>query len=132
MKGYYEILCVLVIEIIFKKVNATNTVYPLSMPLCELKFNSEFNYIWKTFEDCFVSFAGNPLPKKINSHAIVSIGGDIIVIGGWDDYLYDQSTLYKLSCQNEDCQWTTLPQSLKFPRRSMVAIAIPDDFFYCN
>ena len=31
---------VLIIEIIFKKVNATNTVYLLSMTLCELKFNS--------------------------------------------------------------------------------------------
>ena len=86
----------------------------------------------KTFEDCFVSFAGNPLPKKIYGHAIVSIGGDIIVIGGQDDDDDFQSTLYKLSCQNEDCQWTTLPQSLKFPRSAMVAIPIPDDFFDCN
>jgi len=76
--------------------------------------------------------SGNPLPKKIYGHAIVSISGDIIVIGGWDDDNELQSILYKLSCQNEDCQWTTLPQSLKFARNSMVAIAIPDDFFYCN
>ena len=42
------------------------------------------------------------------------------------------SSLYKLSYQNEDCQWTTLPQSLKFARGEMVAIAIADDFFYSN
>ena len=38
---------------------------------CELKFNFDFNYIWKTFENCFVSFAGNPLPKKLEGHAKV-------------------------------------------------------------
>ena len=81
--------------------------------------------------DYLVSFVGNPLPKLLASHAIVSIGGDIIVIGGWDD-INDQSNLYKLSCYNEDCQWTTLPQTLKVHRDDMVAVAIPDDFFDCN
>ena len=72
------------------------------------------------------------MPKKIYGHAIVSISGDIIVIGGRDDDYENQSALYKLSCQNEVCQWTNLPQSLKFPRSAMVAIPIPDDFFDCN
>ena len=87
--------------------------------------------IFKKTIDYLVSFVGNPLPKPLKDHAIVSIGGDIIVIGGWDD-INDQSNLYKLSCYNEDCQWTTLPQTLKVHRDDMVAVAIPDDFFDCN
>ena len=79
----------------------------------------------------FVSFAGNPLPKPLNGHAIVTIGGDIIVIGGWDGD-DNQSALYKLECKNGDCQWSILPQTLKIARGQMVAMAIPDDFFDCN
>ena len=81
--------------------------------------------------DYFVSFVGHPLPKLLRGHAIVSIGGDIVVIGGSDGNDF-QSALYKLECKNGDCQWTTLPQSLKFARFAMVAMAIPDDFFDCN
>ena len=89
--------------------------------------------IFKKTIDYLVSFVGNPLPKPLKDHAIVSIGGDIIVIEGYDGYAYDdQSNLYKLSCYNEDCQWTTLPQTLKVHRDDMVAVAIPDDFFDCN
>ena len=76
------------------------------------------------------------MPEPLHDHAIVSIGGDIIVIGGYTRYgAYGggcQSALYNLSCKNGDCQWTTLPQNLKIARRSMVAMAIPDDFFDCN
>ena len=88
--------------------------------------------IWRLF---FVSFAGNPFPKPLRGHALVSIGSDIIVIGGISDVRQEyvrHSSLYKLSCKNGDCQWTTLPQSLKFARSDMVAMAIPDDFFDCN
>ena len=102
----------------------------INVYLLWIEINFEFIYFWKTFEDCFVSFAGNPLPKPLSYHAIVSIGGDIIVIGGWDGD--NQSALYKLECKNGDCQWSTLPQSLKYARDAMVAMAIPDDFFDCN
>ena len=41
----------------------------------------------KDLYECFVSYAGNPLPLKLRDHSIVTIGGDIIVIGGKDDEL---------------------------------------------
>ena len=101
-----------------------------------IEINFEFTYFWKTFDKYVVTFAGNPLPKKLSGIGIVSIGGDIIVIGGLGyDHNYNykyQSAIYKLSCQNGNCQWTTLPQSLKFARSNMIAVAIPDDFFDCN
>ena len=74
------------------------------------------------------------MPKKLTHARIVSIDGDIIVIGGLDysQNREEQSALYKLSCKSGNCQWTTLPQSLEIARSDMVAIAIPDDFFDCN
>ena len=36
----------------------------------------------KDLYECFVSYAGNPLPLKLRDHSIVTIGGDIIIIGG--------------------------------------------------
>ena len=47
----------------------------------ELKFILYFFFL-KIFNECFVSYAGNPLPLKLTDHSIVTIGGDIIVIGG--------------------------------------------------
>ena len=70
------------------------------------------------------------MPKALRSHAIVSIGGEIIVIGG--HFVGGETALYKLSCYDSNCKWTTLPQKLKFARSSMVAMAIPDDFFNCK
>ena len=71
------------------------------------------------------------LPKSISDHAIVRIGGDIVVIGGYDGVDY-QSALYKLTCSDGNCQWHTLPDTLRFARANMIAIAIPDDFFDCR
>ena len=76
-------------------------------------------------------FAGKPLPKPLYSHAIVSLGGDIIVIGGWDND-NRQSDLYKFSCSDGECEWTTMDQKLLKPRSSMVAMVVPDDFFDCQ
>ena len=97
-------------------------------------------YLQKTIPDCSFSFLGNPLPMKLRSHSIVTIGGDIIVIGGVPDDAQCKNfqgnavckALYKLSCKSGNCQWTTLPQSLEFSRTDMVALAIPDDFFDCK
>ena len=74
---------------------------------------------------------------KLFRMKIVTIGGDIIVIGGVpddDQCLPDPvcKALYKFSCKSGNCQWTTLPQSLEFSRTDMVALAIPDDFFDCK
>ena len=47
----------------------------------KLKFILDY-FFQKNFNECFVSFAGTPLPMKLEDHSIVTIGGDIIVIGG--------------------------------------------------
>ena len=48
----------------------------------ELKFILYCFFFQKIFNECFVSYAGNSLPLKLTDHSIVTIGGDIIVIGG--------------------------------------------------
>ena len=72
------------------------------------------------------------MPKPLYWHAIVSLGGDIIVIGGEDSRSKLQLDLYKLSCSNGECEWTTMEQKLQKPRDSMVAMVVPDDFFDCQ
>ena len=59
---------------------------------------------------------------------MLQIQGDVFVFGGKDQEDVDQTEIYKLSCYNEDCTWTTLNQTLKIKRSHLVAIAVPDSF----
>ena len=70
------------------------------------------------------------MPKPLTSHAIVSLGGDIIVIGGYDPSRSDK--MYKLSCSDGECDWTTMDKKLQKTRSRMVAMVVPDDFFDCQ
>ena len=76
-------------------------------------------------------FAGKPLPNPLEYHVIVSLGGDIIVIGG-NGPNGRSDDIYKLSCSDGECEWTTMDQKLQKPRTSMVAMVVPDDFFDCQ
>ena len=67
---------------------------------------------------------------------MVSIGHDLIVVGGHssridDGYGYSDN-LFKLSCNNNACNWETLSQKMKIPRVWFVAISVPDDFITCS
>ena len=40
--------------------------------------------------------------------------------------------IYKLTCTNRICNWTTMPNELKIPRKFFVAIPIPDSMVSCG
>ena len=67
---------------------------------------------------------------------MVSIGHDLIVIGGHSSRIDDgygySNNLFKLSCNNNACNWETLSQKMKIPRVWFVAISVPDDFITCS
>ena len=70
------------------------------------------------------------MPKALAGHELVSIGYDLIVIGGWDGSY--SGSIYKLSCSNNVCNWDKLQTELKVPRYEFTAILLPDDFIDCN
>ena len=71
------------------------------------------------------------MPKKLDSHEIVPFDKDVVIIGGWDGSSY-QSSLHRLTCQNQDCEWKTMSQQLKVARDWFVAILIPDELVDCS
>jgi hypothetical protein len=44
----------------------------------------------------------------------------------------DQSSIYKLICDQLGCKWSEMEQQLIIPRRFFVAMLIPDTLTNCN
>jgi len=63
------------------------------------------------------------LPKKLSGHQTVQYGNDVIAIGGSGGINFSGS-IYKFSCRSRNCSWTTLPQTLQYPRFYFVAMPI--------
>jgi hypothetical protein len=57
-------------------------------------------------------------------------GQGVIVIGGYS--AADQSSIYKLICDQLECKWSEMEQQLKIARRSFVAMLIPDALTNCT
>ena len=74
------------------------------------------------------------MPNKLEDHEIVPFDKDVVIIGGWsiDSSPGRQSSLYRLTCQNQDCEWKTMSQELKIARYGMVAMLIPDELVDCG
>ena len=76
------------------------------------------------------------MPKKLFHHEIVPFDKDVVIIGGIScSSIYScspQSSLHRLTCQNQDCEWKTMSQQLKFARYYFVAILIPDELVDCS
>ena len=72
------------------------------------------------------------MPNKLYGHAIVPFDKDVVIIGGLVPYVGSQSSLHRLTCQNQDCEWKTMSQQLKLARFSFVAILIPDELVDCS
>ena len=67
------------------------------------------------------------MPKSLTWHSMVEVNGDLYVIGG-SNFVNGDKLIYKLSCSNGNCTWTTLTQQLKFAREGQVAILVNDSF----
>ena len=64
--------------------------------------------------------------KSLYGHSMVNIGGDLIVIGGVSsDYSYSYS-LFKMTCNNLNFEWTEITETkLKIPRSHHVSMVVP-------
>ena len=72
------------------------------------------------------------MPKGLEGHEMVSIGNDVIVIGGRDENYKYSDSIYKLSCTINICKLETLQTKLNVARAWFTAIPLPDDFIDCN
>jgi len=63
---------------------------------------------------------GQKLPKKLQGLQTVQSGNDVIALRG-NGY---SGSIYKFSCRSRNCAWTTLPQTLQYPRQYFVAMPI--------
>jgi hypothetical protein len=60
-------------------------------------------------------------------------GQGVIVIGGYSTTDHaDQSSIYKLICDQLECKWSEMEQQLKIPRDLFVAMLIPDTLTNCT
>ena len=76
-----------------------------------------------------------PMPKKLHAHQTVPLDQDVVIIGGTTNYgngMNMQSSLYRFTCQNQDCEFKTMSQELKISRGWFVAMLIPDDLVDCG
>ena len=98
-----------------------------------LIFLSIFIYFHQFFKKIYQIFAGPSLPTQFGlfGHEMVSIGYDLIVIGGDIGGGSFSGSIYKLSCSNFVCKWEKLQMELKVPRARFTAIPLPDDFISC-
>ena len=76
----------------------------------------------------FFVIIGPTSPKKLNNHAAVSVGRDLIILGGRGNTEEEDMQLYKFSCENRNCKWEKLPERLKTQRSNLIAITIPNTF----
>ena len=58
---------------------------------------------------------------------MLEIQGDVFLFGGEDDS-GKNSAIYQLGCSSGICSWTPINQELKYARRHLVAIPVPDSF----
>jgi hypothetical protein len=57
-------------------------------------------------------------------------GQGVIVIGGYS--FGDESSIYKLICDQLECKWSEMEQQLKIARLLSVAMLIPDTLTNCT
>ena len=72
------------------------------------------------------------MPHIIYQHEMVTLGTDLVVIGGDCKNCPDKSSLYIMTCQNQLCAWQEMNQRLKIGREQFVAMIIPDELVDCG
>ena len=77
------------------------------------------------------------MPSYLYGHKLVTINTDLVAIGGsgyhgYFQEIYMQSSMHRLTCQNQECWWQTLSTQLTIGRMQFVTILIPDDTVDCD
>ena len=70
--------------------------------------------------------------RQLYSHQMVTIGKDVLAIGGYASGWGYSKSLFQFGCSDHDCEWTVLDQELKIGRQSFVAMAIPEELTKCS
>jgi hypothetical protein len=80
----------------------------------------------------FYLIAGPKLPKKLSGASLVPSpdGQGVILIGGYS--ATDQSSMYKLICDQLGCKWSKMEQQLQIARDRAVAMLIPNHLTNCT
>ena len=79
----------------------------------------------------FFAQSGPALPTLLVYHAMIEVGGNLYIFGGWipdQDGGGYQKKIYKLTCVSRYCEWTTLEQKMKVARAYLVVIPVDDSF----
>ena len=82
---------------------------------------------------CFIE--GPKLPKTLVGHSSLTLGIELIVLGGQSDtdsdHYLQSASVYKLSCDNGIfSNWIEMEVELKTPRAWFVASFIPNNSIY--
>ena len=72
------------------------------------------------------------MPKALYGHSAVPFGKDVAVLGGKDSSNKASKRIYKITCSNRACTWTTMDQELSVGRSAFVAIPIPNSVAKCK
>ena len=72
------------------------------------------------------------MQKALEFHSLVPFGKDVVILGGEDSNEKASKGIYKLTCSNRACTWTTMNQELSVGRSLFVAIPIPDSTAKCK
>ena len=67
------------------------------------------------------------MPEAVYGHSLVPFGMSVVIVGG-----YYSKSLYKFSCSNRACTWTTMEQEMSIRRVDFVAIPIPESLAKCK
>lgn len=70
------------------------------------------------------------MPKPLEEFRMVDYYGTVVAIGGLSG-TSDSDALYKLICTDLTYEWQKMRQTLSGPRRSFVAMTIPDEWTDC-
>ena len=63
---------------------------------------------------------------------MVNYGTDLVVMGGFSNWPTYSSSFNQLSVENGTFKWEKMKPELKIPRRSFVAMTIPDHLVDTN
>ena len=72
------------------------------------------------------------MPKALYGHSLVPFGMSVVIVGGKSNNGEYSKSLYKFSCSNRACTWTTMEQEMSIGRSSFVAIPIPESLAKCK
>ena len=93
----------------------------------KVKAATHFVIVFDFFNQQFL-LLGPPLPEQLEGHQMVSLGLNLVVMGGELSQLTCSSSLYQLECNDGVFAWRTMEANMRKPKSSSVAFKVPSSF----